>query len=108
MTDHHPRQPRATNLPLAGRRVLDLKQIIAGQYCTRMLADLGAEVVKVERPGVGDDTRYLGRYPGREQHEDYFYTLNRNKKSIELDLKDPAQQEVARALARRADVFVEN
>ena len=94
--------------PLRGVRVLDLTQVIAGPYCTTMLADLGAEVVKIERPGVGDDLRTVGRYKGREEHEDYFYANNRNKKSVELDLKDSTHQEVGRALANRADVLVEN
>ena len=75
--------------PLAGKRVLDLTQVVAGPFCTTMLADLGAEVVKVERPGIGDDTRRVQRYEGREDHEDYFNASNRCRKSIELDLKDP-------------------
>ncbi len=94
--------------PLAGKRVLDLTQVVAGPFCTTMLADLGAEVVKVERPGVGDDTRRVQRYEGREDHEDYFNASNRCKKSVELDLKDPAHLEAGRALAARADVVAEN
>lgn len=94
--------------PLAGKRVLDLTQVVAGPFCTTMLADLGAEVVKLERPGIGDDTRRVQRYEGREDHEDYFNASNRCKKSIELDLKDPVHLAIGRGLATRADVVVEN
>jgi formyl-CoA transferase len=94
--------------PLTGTRVLDLTQVVAGPYCTTMLADMGAEVVKVERLGVGDDTRRVQRYEGREEHEDYFNASNRCKKSIELDLKCSAHLKVGRALAAKADVVVEN
>ena len=94
--------------PLDGIRVLDLTQVIAGPYCTTMLADLGAEVVKLERPGLGEEMRTAGRYEGREEHEDYFYANNRNKKSIELDLKYRCHQEIAHALVANADVLVEN
>ena len=94
--------------PLAEKRVLDLTQVVAGPFCTTMLADLGAEVVKVERPGIGDDTRRVQRYEGREDHEDYFNASNRCKKGIELDLKDPVHLAIGRELATRADVVVEN
>ena len=94
--------------PLTGKRVLDLTQVVAGPFCTTMLADLGAEVVKLERPRVGDDTRQVQRYKGREDHQDYFNASNRCKKSIELDLKDPTHRDVGQALAARADVVVEN
>ncbi|MDP6279525.1 MAG: CoA transferase [Nitrospinota bacterium] len=94
--------------PLAGVRVLDLTQVIAGPYCTAMLADMGAEVVKIERPGTGDDLRSVHRYEGREEHEDYFYANNRSKKSVAVDLKKPGGRSAAHELARRADVLVEN
>ena len=94
--------------PLAGFRVLDLTQVIAGPYSTLMLADLGAEVLKIERPGHGDDLRSVGRYPGREDHEDYFHANNRSKKSIALDLKDPNDRAIGQELAKAADVLVEN
>src|SRR5690349_3554683 len=81
--------------PLHGVRVLDLTQVIAGPFCTTMLADMGAEVVKLERCGTGDTLREVGRYAGCEQHQDYFNANNRSKCSIELDLKDPAQLLVA-------------
>ena len=94
--------------PLAGIRVLDLTQVVAGPFCTMMLANLGADVAKVEPPGRGDDLRYVGRYPGRERHEDYFNATNNSKRSLILDLKDGQHREVAHALVGRADIFVEN
>lgn len=94
--------------PLAGLRVLDLTQVVAGPYCTTMLADMGADVVKVERPDHGDDLRMVGRYPGREEHEDYFNANNRSKRSIALDLKNEADRRVAHELAFKAHVLVEN
>ena len=97
-----------STLPLAGIRVLDLTQVVAGPYCTLMLADMGAEVAKIERPGHGDDLRRTMAYQGRAGHEDYFNALNRSKKSVALDLKDAAQRALAVRLAGRADVLVEN
>ena len=73
-----------------------------------MLADMGAEVVKIERPDGGDDLRTVHRYEGREEHEDYFYANNRSKKSVTLNLKDPQGRAAAHELAGRADVLVEN
>ncbi len=93
---------------LTGLKVLDLTQVIAGPFCTTMLANLGAEVVKLEPPGRGDEMRNIGRYEGRENHEDYFNANNNSKKSIALNLKNPLQQQVAHELAKRADVVVEN
>ena len=103
-----PSKDQATRPPLDGVRVLDLTAVVAGPYCTTMLADMGAEIVKIERPDRGDDTRTATRYKGREDHEDYFNALNRTKHSIALDLKQPAAQEAARALAAKADIVVEN
>lgn len=94
--------------PLSGIRVLDATQVIAGPHCTMMLADMGADVVKVERTGVGDEMRSVGPYKGRDGHQDYFNSINRSKRSIELDLKQERDQRVALALAAKADVFVEN
>ncbi|MER7499376.1 CoA transferase [Nonomuraea pusilla] len=92
---------------LSGLLVADFSRVLAGPYATMLLADLGAEVVKVERPGAGDDTRAWGPpYAGGEAT--YFLAVNRNKRSIALDLRDPAGLETARALAARADVLVEN
>ncbi|MCF6468666.1 CoA transferase [Nonomuraea sp. MG754425] len=92
---------------LSGLLVADFSRVLAGPYCTMLLADLGAEVVKVERPGAGDDTRAWGPpYAGGEAT--YFLGVNRNKRSIALDLRADADLQVARALAARADVLVEN
>ncbi|MFP6868680.1 MAG: CoA transferase [Nitrospinota bacterium] len=93
---------------LSGLKVLDLTQVIAGPFCTTMLANLGAEVVKLEPPGRGDEMRNIGRYEGREDHEDYFNANNNSKKSIELNLKNPLHQQVAYELAKCTDVVVEN
>src|SRR5919202_2154970 len=92
--------------PLAGLLVADFSRVLAGPYATMLLADLGAEVVKVEGP-AGDDTRSW-QPPVRDGVATYYLGVNRNKRSVALDLKDPADAELARELARRADVFVEN
>jgi len=100
--------------PLAGIRVLDLSRILAGPWCTQALSDLGAEVIKVERPGVGDDTRAWGppfvRTPAGEDTPDsaYFMATNRGKRSITLDISTPDGQAVARRLAAVCDVAIEN
>src|SRR5687768_8635279 len=100
--------------PLSGVRVLDLSRVLAGPYCCMVLADLGADVVKVERPGAGDDTRHWGPpflrdATGAETGESAYYLgANRNKRSIAIDLARPAGQELVRELARQADVLVEN
>lgn len=98
----------ATKLPLEGVRVIDFTQVVAGPYCTMMLADMGAEIVKIERAGHGDDLRRTVPYEGREGHQDYFNALNRSKKSVALNLKDEKQRAVALRLIERADVVVEN
>ncbi len=92
--------------PLTGLLVADFSRVLAGPFATMMLADLGARVVKVERPRTGDDTRTYGPFSGGESL--YFARVNRGKQSIALDLKDAADLEVARRLAARADVVVEN
>jgi crotonobetainyl-CoA:carnitine CoA-transferase CaiB-like acyl-CoA transferase len=103
-----PIQPAAVagSGPLAGLLVADFSRILAGPYATMLLADLGAEVVKVEGPG-GDDTRTWAP-PVRDGVATYYLGVNRNKRSVALDLKDPDDAAAARELARRADVFVEN
>ncbi|MGD0243186.1 MAG: CaiB/BaiF CoA-transferase family protein [Streptosporangiaceae bacterium] len=92
--------------PLAGLLVADFSRILAGPYATMLLADMGAEVVKVEGPG-GDDTR-TWQPPVRDGISTYYLGVNRNKRSVALDLKDPGDLGLARELARRADVFIEN
>jgi crotonobetainyl-CoA:carnitine CoA-transferase CaiB-like acyl-CoA transferase len=92
--------------PLSGLLVADFSRILAGPYATMLMADLGAEVVKVEGPG-GDDTR-TWQPPVHDGVATYYLSVNRNKRSIALDLKDAGDLELARELARRADVVVEN
>ena len=92
--------------PLAGIVVADFSRILAGPYATMLLADLGAEVIKVESPG-GDDTR-TWMPPVRDGISTYYLAVNRNKRSIALDLKDEEDRALAQELARRADVFIEN
>ncbi len=94
-------------LPLDGILVADFSRVLAGPYATATLADLGARVIKVERPGAGDDTRAWGP-PWTDNSAAYFESANRNKESVTLDLGDPQDRELARELARRADVFIEN
>lgn len=94
-------------LPLAGVRVADFSRVLAGPLATMLLADLGADVVKVERPGTGDDTRSWGP-PFVEGDAAYFLSLNRNKRSIALDLATTEGRSAARKLALRSDVLVEN
>ncbi|HET6304704.1 MAG TPA: CoA transferase [Myxococcota bacterium] len=92
--------------PLAGVTILDLTRVLAGPYATLLLADLGARVIKVERPGVGDDARRIGPFvAGRSA---YFESVNRGKQSIALDLRDPGDREVFEKLLARSDVLVEN
>jgi crotonobetainyl-CoA:carnitine CoA-transferase CaiB-like acyl-CoA transferase len=103
-------------LPLSGIRVLDLSRVLAGPVCCQVLGDLGADVVKVERPGKGDDTRQWGPpFLGNDDDDQgnagpsaYYLSCNRNKRGIALDLEQPAAREVLDDLIRRADVLVEN
>ena len=92
--------------PLAGIKVLDFSRILSGPYASMVLADLGAEVVKVEPVGSGDETRNFPPFKGPLSH--YFIALNRSKKSITLDLKSPEGAKIARNLARKCDVVLEN
>ncbi|MFE5708890.1 CaiB/BaiF CoA transferase family protein [Rhodococcus koreensis] len=92
---------------LEGLLIADFGRVLAGPYATMLLADLGAEVVKIERAGVGDDTRQWGP-PWVGDESTYFQSVNRNKRSFAWDLRDPVDLEQARELAARADVVVEN
>lgn len=92
---------------LKGIRVIDLSRILAGPYCTMLLADLGAEVLKVEQPGAGDGTRQWGP-PWVGDQSAYFLSVNRNKKSLTLNLKHPEGQEILKKLLSNADILVEN
>ena len=100
--------------PLSHIRVLDLSRILAGPWAGQILADLGADVVKVERPGAGDDTRgwgppFLKDKDGRDTREaGYYLAVNRGKRSIALDLADAEGQRIVRALAAKADIVLEN
>src|SRR6202046_1522496 len=91
---------------LAGIRIVDLTQFEAGPSCTEALAWMGAEVVKVENPRVGDPGRTAGGKPGQDAF--YFLQYNANKKSIAVNLKDPRGVELVKDLAKQADVFCEN
>ncbi len=99
---------------LAGVTVLDLTRILAGPFCTQLLGDLGAEVIKIERPGSGDDTRrfgppFLKDDQGRETVESaYFMAANRNKRSVAVDISKPDGQALIRRMAHKSDVLVEN
>jgi formyl-CoA transferase len=92
---------------LEGIRVLDLSRIIAGPFCSQILGDMGAEVIKVEQPGLGDDSRAWGP-PFKNGESVYFFCINRNKKSLTVDMKDPRGQVIIRELAKRSDVVLEN
>jgi len=93
-------------LPLAGVKVLDVSRVLAGPYCCSLLGELGADVIKVERPGLGDENR---RWGGLYQGESLDYmSVNRNKRDVTIDIKTPAGQEIVRRLAQRCDVLVEN
>jgi len=94
-------------LALEGVRVLDLSRALAGPYCTMMLGDMGAEIIKVEIPKVGDEARHYGP-PFQEGESSYFLSVNRNKRSITLNLKSGKGKEILRELAKRSDVLVEN
>ncbi|MBW2593483.1 MAG: CoA transferase, partial [Deltaproteobacteria bacterium] len=95
------------NKPLGDIVVLDLSRVLAGPYCTMMLGDLGADVIKVERPGAGDDTRHWGP-PEAGGEAAYYLCINRNKRSVTINLKSPEGQEIIRKLAVQSDIVVEN
>lgn len=101
-------QPSVRPLPLAGVRVLDISQVMAGPYACMLLGDLGADVIKVEPPGGGDQTRGSMGFKMKGADSLGFLNMNRNKRSIALDLKTEAGKEVLKALAKDADILVEN
>src|SRR5215213_8519568 len=95
--------------PLEGIRVLDLSRVLAGPWCTQLLADMGADVVKIERPGAGDDTRHWGppwHEHGQEKVAAYFLAANRGKKSVAIEFARPEGAALVRRLARESDVLV--
>ncbi len=100
--------------PLSRLLVLDLTRVLAGPWCTQMLADLGADVIKVERSRLGDDTRHSGPpwIPDEAGHDTsdsaYFTSTNRNKRSMAVDLANPQGRDVVREMAKQSDILVEN
>src|SRR6476646_3748478 len=93
--------------PLTGVTVIDFTRVLSGPYCTMVLSDLGARVIKIEQPGRGDDTRGWGP-PFQGAESAYFLSINRNKESLTLDLKQPAGRQILERLLDRADIVVEN
>src|SRR3954471_10113292 len=93
--------------PLSDLKVVDLSRVLAGPYLAMMLGDMGAEVVKVEQPGSGDDTRRWGP-PFVQGESTYYLAVNRNKRSVTLNLKHPRAREILLQLVRDADILVEN
>jgi crotonobetainyl-CoA:carnitine CoA-transferase CaiB-like acyl-CoA transferase len=102
-----PNVTTSSSLPLAGVRVLDLSRVLAGPWCAMVLGDMGAEVIKVEHPVRGDDTRDWGMRVGATETA-YFNSVNRNKRSVCLDLKTPEGQQIARDLIRKSDIVIQN
>ena len=103
-----------TSLPLSGVRVFDLTRILARPTCTQLLGDLGADIIKVEKPFVGDDTRtwgppYVKDRLGNDTTESaYYLSANRNKRSVTIDLSQPAGIELAKKFIEKSDVLIEN
>src|SRR5687767_9684640 len=101
-------------LPLSGLRVLDLSRVVAASTCAQILGDLGAEVLKIERPGVGDEGRTFGAQAIKDsagrptQNGSMYLSANRNKKGMTIDIARPAGQALLRRLAAKSDAFVEN
>lgn len=100
----------ADDAPLAGYVVVDFTRVLSGPYCTRLLSDLGAKVIKIERPGEGDEVRYAGLQldPQRTDQSAYFARLNAGKRSISMDFAHPLAREVILDMVKRADVVIEN
>src|SRR5438067_6557862 len=102
--------PPDADPPLAGVRVLDAARVLAGPFCGQILADLGAEVIKLERPGAGDDTRGWGPpyLPDFNDLSAYFLSCNRGKKSLTLDIAKPDGSDLFHRLVDKSDVLIEN
>lgn len=111
-TDKQVKTEQNTSLPLAGFKVLDLSRVLAGPWASQTLADLGADVIKIERPGVGDDTRSWGppwyTNAAGENLSAYFIAANRGKRSVAIDMATPAGQALVQDFARHADILIEN
>src|SRR5262245_19483630 len=97
----------SSNLPLAGLKIHDISRVVSGPFCTMILGDLGADVVKVEEPKCGDESRSYGP-PFQNGESSYFLSVNRNKRSIAIDLKSSDGIALVLQLVETADVFVEN
>ena len=97
----------ASSLPLSGVRVLDLSRVLAGPWCGMVLGDLGAEVIKIEHPLRGDDTRDWGMRIGSTETA-YFNSVNRNKRSVSVDLQTPEGQQIVRELVSKSDILIQN
>lgn len=112
MTESSPSIANPVTGPLTGIKVLDMSRVLAAPWAAQLLADMGAEVIKVERPVVGDDSRRLGPYPtladGSRGESTFYMSANRGKRSITIDIARPAGQELIRKLAAECDVLVEN
>src|SRR5687767_3845645 len=93
--------------PLSDLKVVDLTRVLAGPYLTMMLGDMGADVIKIEQPGSGDDTRRWGP-PFLEGESTYYLAVNRNKRSVTLNLKHPRCREIVLQMVKDADIVVEN
>ena len=92
--------------PLDGIIVLDLARVLAGPYCCMLLEDLGAEIIKIERPEIGDDSREFGPFVNNQSL--YFMNINRGKKSIALDFKNESAKAILLELVKKADILIEN
>ena len=104
-------EPKVASLPLEGIRVMDVTHIVAGPFCSMILADMGAEVIKIERPGVGERGRGNGPFIHNEAGESIsarYLGLNRNKKSVALDLRDPRCKAVFERMVKESDILLDN
>src|SRR5512146_2226207 len=105
--DREKAESRTAPAPLKGVRVIDMSRIIAGPYCSMILGDFGAEVIKVEQPKIGDESRAWGP-PWMKEVSAYYIAVNRNKKSLTLNLKKPEGVQIFKGLVEKGDVLIEN